>query len=1322
MKHHYILSISILFAMLLSIAIPPGHAQQADENSADISLRLAQPETGQANGPKLNPEITNGSVAYGNNVWTNDFFSIDTDDPLSVNVIGKMISQTASGDFHPGEPNFMYVMDINTNYLGKIDISSGATVDSVQVPMPLTDGIWAVLTIHKATGAFYGVATNGSESNVYEIDPVDGSASLAFNTGLSAVISGTFDNAGKLWLFEIVEDGIYQLDLSNADLEFVGPAGFNGNYAQGMGYDPQENMIYLAAYEDGVGPQLRMLNTSTGEAAFIADLPGETTAFGFQGGSSLISFLTIGDLYNDGTISGGDQVTVMGSYTNPETKILVDNYGDIFIDEPYPAQSYLKMRGLVPPDNAWNGGLVIAQGTVEFESNPNPYHPEDTVIAKLYVSEVQVLVDGAGPELKTIPRDSGFGPRSGTRDCDSCKFAILISGGVDSANNHSKYWENLVRLYKFKVDSLGYCENNVFVHYFKGDRRDNRIPQGRISKADSADIAASHTEVSKRVGECTRQGKESTFQKMVTNHGASDGTICLLGDQTLDPAHLKDMQQKIIDSCATTVYDEFVQCYGGYSVSEMATMNDREKATIFANSNADSVKGFSPHNQVHKYLEAKIAALDEGKSYEEAVVAAKMAYDDYLPDVIDWYHQRLTELRNEDTSLYVNPLQAYNYFQQKIQKYTADSTVAANSICKSRNEKIVPFTEYCQWQKFVVPPGGQLVLKFDGEEDNCGNVTVYKEDPLLRQTVKVKEWNWNVEGSGGYQEGNNQRVINGDAFFPCTFYVHNDNNGDFVRVQGSAKGNQDLEESPTNELSFAGFSFGGNDGSAAEFDTLYIPEYFYENIDQIPLTLSELPGYFGPGYVQYFGFNFTVNYSDPYWQNIVLHLDIHEVMQPGTLLIIPDDTTPIIEVPVSEPGVYQIPLGDMSFYNYPVFQFIAENVVFSVDSWGFRSVFDTPQPIEHLVEIEPGWSGISSYVVPDNPDIQQMFSPLGDQLVLLEDIQGNLYWPEQGINTIQFWDPLKGYIVKLQQDAFLPVIGFPVENPEIPFNEGWNYLPVPVSEPLPVDLIFGGNEAVVLVKDIAGPGVFWPEYNINTIGELLPGRAYAAFLQQPATAVFDEVDQTEDYPSEPSLKSSLQTPWNPVNPTPNSHTVVFEAVAADFEEGDILGAFTGNNWCAGATEINDPDNNVALAVNAADPSVETAAGFETGETIRYKLYRPSTSEIFELTPVYDPELNTGTFALNGMSVVTSMKMSVTGITSGGIHDVKLYPNPNYGSFTIESNRDKIEVSVFNSFGEVIFNEKFEGTFSIDLENQPGGTYFVKLSTDAGTRIEKVVIY
>lgn len=292
MKTMYQLSFRFL---ILSVAISwqvSLFAQVEPENAGlEFSLQFA-PQPSGLEKAKYDPSLlTDGSLAYATNVWTNDFFSFNTDNPMTVSVIAKISTQSASGDFHPEDPDHMYVVDINENYLRKIEISSAQTVDSVNVPVPVLGGIWAVLSINKTSGSFYGVATNGSASNVYEIDPESGNTSLVFETGLAAVISGTFDNAGLLWLLEIQNDNIYKLNLNTHNLELVGAAGFDADSPQGMGYDALEDQLYLAAYEKNVGPQLRLLNRTTGAASFIGNLPGETTAFGFPGSVSPVEHI-----------------------------------------------------------------------------------------------------------------------------------------------------------------------------------------------------------------------------------------------------------------------------------------------------------------------------------------------------------------------------------------------------------------------------------------------------------------------------------------------------------------------------------------------------------------------------------------------------------------------------------------------------------------------------------------------------------------------------------------------------------------------------------------------------------------------------------------------------------------------------------------------------------------------------------------------------------------------------------------------------------------------------------------------------------------------
>ena len=659
-------------------------------------------------------------------------------------------------------------------------------------------------------------------------------------------------------------------------------------------------------------------------------------------------YFSIHDLYEDPSIIEGDTVWVGGYYTTPNDSILIEHYGDWEKDQIMEPHSFLYMEGILPPLQAYNGGYIMARGIVHFEPKLIHLDPADSMIVHLNVIDATVLLDGEGILSPQGNGGDGGIPNDAPAACDPCKFAILISGGWDAANNHAKYWENLVALYNYKVNSAGYCPENVMVNYFNGTRRDIRIPAANVKKADSTNIRNNFDEMSRRVAACTRAGTPATFQKMVTNHGEADGSIDLVDPQKLELDDLKAMEQRIIDSCCTTMYDEFLQCYGGYAVDSMKTLNNKNKTTIFINSNADHATGISPHGTVHPYLRGKIDSLLAGKSYPEAVVAAKLAYDAYLQAGVNKAHQALQAWRNQ-------PPSARRTTQ--IGLWLADSAMWASRICQSRNVTIVPFKTYCEWRRFVIPPGGQLVIDFTGESSNCGNVTVYKVDPATGRLVKVKVWNWNVPGSVGYTPGNNQRVINGTPTGPTTIWIHNDNGAFDIRA--SANGNQNLPEAGSNATVYPGFSFGGNDNSSGEFAIMVQPSVFIPNIDIIPMQLTSLPARMGTGSVNSLTFTFTIDPTNVFWDEMQLHLDIETVLMPGILTVYsPNSPMGMMTLNITSSGVYTLSLGDMSLSGTAgTMQIIAQSGVFSLDCWGLRSLYSPFKTLNLTVFLESLYTG-----------------------------------------------------------------------------------------------------------------------------------------------------------------------------------------------------------------------------------------------------------------------------------------------------------------------------------------------------------------------------
>ena len=149
---------------------------------------------------------------------------------------------------------------------------------------------------------------------------------------------------------------------------------------------------------------------------------------------------------------------------------------------------------------------------------------------------------------------------------------------------------------------------------------------------------------------------------------------------------------------------------------------------------------------------------------------------------------------------------------------------------------------------------------------------------------------------------------------------------------------------------------------------------------------------------------------------------------------------------------------------------------------------------EQIITIPEGWSGLSSYLIPANPAFETIFDEVMDQVIIVQNTQG-VFWPGQGINTLINWDTFSGYTVKTNSEVTLTIDGEPAVPRAIQLQAGWNLMPVLTSCQVATNELFSSfSQQLVVVKEIAGSGIYWPAQSINTLPVLLPGRSYFVFL------------------------------------------------------------------------------------------------------------------------------------------------------------------------------------------------------------------------------------
>ncbi len=159
-------------------------------------------------------------------------------------------------------------------------------------------------------------------------------------------------------------------------------------------------------------------------------------------------------------------------------------------------------------------------------------------------------------------------------------------------------------------------------------------------------------------------------------------------------------------------------------------------------------------------------------------------------------------------------------------------------------------------------------------------------------------------------------------------------------------------------------------------------------------------------------------------------------------------------------------------------------------------------------QVTPGWSGISSYVVPDDSNIENLFATASAQLQILYNMEGDIYQPEYVVNTIGNWDTQTAYIIKTSGPTSVTFDGLLNFNKTIAIQEGWNLMPVISDCLVQVGLLNAGITGFVMIKEVAGTGIYWPSKNINTIDQLVPGEAYYMFSNSNGSYTYpDCVDQ-----------------------------------------------------------------------------------------------------------------------------------------------------------------------------------------------------------------------
>ena len=160
-----------------------------------------------------------------------------------------------------------------------------------------------------------------------------------------------------------------------------------------------------------------------------------------------------------------------------------------------------------------------------------------------------------------------------------------------------------------------------------------------------------------------------------------------------------------------------------------------------------------------------------------------------------------------------------------------------------------------------------------------------------------------------------------------------------------------------------------------------------------------------------------------------------------------------------------------------------------------------------------------------------------------------------------------------------------------------------------------------------------------------------------------------------------------------------------------LGSFTITNIVGGGVEMisqSVPDGNNYTLGNSSTITFENL------------FVNPCTNLVF--TTTINSEL--------GDTDIQTISYNITSVIEKITQDLLVYPNPNFGIFTLEFNNlnsENIEISIYNSINSLIYMERIsnintENSKTFDISNYSKGIYIIRIVTDDYDIFKKIILH
>lgn len=383
------------------------------------------------------------------------------------------------------------------------------------------------------------------------------------------------------------------------------------------------------------------------------------------------------------------------------------------------------------------------------------------------------------------------------------------------------------------------------------------------------------------------------------------------------------------------------------------------------------------------------------------------------------------------------------------------------------------------------------------------------------------------------------------------------------------------------------------------------------------------------------------------------------------------------------------------------------------------------------------WQMISSNLLQPDSTIVNVLSGISQSMEYIKDENGLLYFPSEGLNTLQTWALLKGYQIYMNEDETLTITGAEIDPSDYVLSltaNSWHIIPYLSENSQAISTAMSSLTNLILVKNSAGE-IYYPTYSINQIGNMNPGEGYKISVSTTSTYTYPSTIIVKPKISDPIFTFPINVePYfeSDISYTGNSAVLVVES--NDFDYGEV-GVFTESGILVGSAFYEE--GRAVITVWGNNRITDEIDGALDGEKMFLRFYDHFHKKEFDLDLESLDDLFNGKKLNNEISysedgIWRAKTSKVTSVNDDNIivsGAVECYPIPAKNVLFVNltlNKSDKIIINVIDNVGnKTELMEEFlnsgNKTIELDVSSLYNGFYMLEIISSEGILNEKILI-